>query len=65
MSTATRRWRVGDATITSIVENEVAHIPPELFFPDASAAAVAAHPWVLDDDADADGNVALRCRRSS
>jgi glyoxylase-like metal-dependent hydrolase (beta-lactamase superfamily II) len=60
MSTGTTRWTVGRATITSVVEDEVAHIPPELFFPEASAAAVAAHDWVLEHWADADGNVALR-----
>jgi glyoxylase-like metal-dependent hydrolase (beta-lactamase superfamily II) len=60
MTTATQRWTVGDATITSVVEDEIAHIPPEFFFPDGTAAAVAAHPWVLDDYADPDGNITLR-----
>ena len=60
MTTATQRWTVGDATITSVVEDEIAHIPPELFFPAGTAAAVAAHPWVLDDYADPDGNITLR-----
>jgi glyoxylase-like metal-dependent hydrolase (beta-lactamase superfamily II) len=36
------------------------HIPPEFFFPESSAAAVAAHDWVIPDFADADGNVGLR-----
>ena len=60
MPTETQRWTVGNATITSIVEDEMEHIPPEFFFPEATAAAVAAHPWVLEDYADPDGNVALR-----
>jgi len=60
MTTATQRWTVGDATITSVVEDEIAHIPPELFFPAGTAAAVAAHPWVLDDYADPEGNITLR-----
>ena len=60
MGTETQRWTVGDATITSIVEDEIEHIPPEFFFPEATAAAVATHPWVLEDFADADGNVGLR-----
>src|SRR4051794_277031 len=60
MATETQRWRVGDTTITSVVEDEIAHIPPEFFFPAATAAAVATHPWVLDDYADPDGNITLR-----
>lgn len=60
MSTETRRWTIGAATITSVVEDEIAHIPPELFFPAATAAAVRAHPWVLEHWADSDGNIALR-----
>ena len=60
MTTETHRWTVGTATITSVVEDEIAHVPPELFFPAATAAAVARHPWCVPDFADADGNVALR-----
>jgi glyoxylase-like metal-dependent hydrolase (beta-lactamase superfamily II) len=54
------RWRVGSATVTSVVESEIPGIPPELFFPDATAAEVAAHEWVVPDFAAADGTVALR-----
>lgn len=57
---ATQRWTVGAATITAVVEAEVAHIPPELFFPAATGADVLAHPWVVPDYADAAGNVTLR-----
>jgi glyoxylase-like metal-dependent hydrolase (beta-lactamase superfamily II) len=62
MSTETQSWTVGDARITSVVEEETAHIPPEFFFPVATAAGVAAHPWVLDQGrwADPDGNITLR-----
>jgi glyoxylase-like metal-dependent hydrolase (beta-lactamase superfamily II) len=56
----TQRWTVGDATITSILEDETMHIPPELFFPDATAAEVAEHPWLVPDFADEHGNVGLR-----
>lgn len=56
----TQRWKVGDATITSVVEEETLHVPPELFFPDARAADVAAHDWLIPDYADADGNIGLR-----
>lgn len=62
MSTETRSWSVGDARITSVVEEETAHIPPEFFFPVATAAGVTAHPWVTEtgDWADPDGNITLR-----
>jgi hypothetical protein len=51
-----QRWTVGSATITSIVEDETHHIPPELFFPDATAAEVAQHPWLVPDYADEPGS---------
>jgi glyoxylase-like metal-dependent hydrolase (beta-lactamase superfamily II) len=56
----TQRWTVGDAVITSVVEEQTDHIPPEFFFPSATAAEVAAHDWVVPDFADADGNIGLR-----
>src|SRR4051794_7740790 len=60
MATETQRWKVGNATITSVVEDETHHIPPEFFFPAATAADVAEHPWLVPDFADEHGNVALR-----
>src|SRR5215218_4280988 len=56
----TQVWKVGAATVTSVVEDQTDHIPPEFFFPDATAPAVAAHDWVVPDYADADGNISLR-----
>jgi glyoxylase-like metal-dependent hydrolase (beta-lactamase superfamily II) len=56
----TQRWKVGDATITSVLEDEVAHIPPEFFFPDASASDVARYPELVPDYADEQGNITLR-----
>jgi glyoxylase-like metal-dependent hydrolase (beta-lactamase superfamily II) len=56
----TQRWRVGDVTITSVLEDETLHIPPEFFFPDATAAEVARHPWLVPDYADEHGNIGLR-----
>jgi glyoxylase-like metal-dependent hydrolase (beta-lactamase superfamily II) len=56
----TQRWTVGRCTITSILEEQIEHIPPELFFPDATAADVARHPWLVPDFADRDGRIALR-----
>ena len=58
--TEVQRWSVGDATITSVVEDETHHIPPEFFFPEATPPSVARHPWLVPDFADADGNIALR-----
>ena len=53
-------WTVGSATITTIVESDIAGIPPELFFPTGSAAEVAAHDWLVPDYAAADGTITLR-----
>jgi glyoxylase-like metal-dependent hydrolase (beta-lactamase superfamily II) len=55
-----QRWQVGAATITSVVEDETHHIPPQLFFPAATSDAVASEDWLHPDYADADGNIALR-----
>lgn len=57
---AAQRWTVGDVTITSVVEDEIRHIPPELFFPEATAADVAAFPELVPDYVDADGCITLR-----
>jgi glyoxylase-like metal-dependent hydrolase (beta-lactamase superfamily II) len=58
--TETHCWKVGSVTVTSVVENQTDRIPPEFFFPAASAAAVAEHPWLVPDFADAEGGIALR-----
>jgi glyoxylase-like metal-dependent hydrolase (beta-lactamase superfamily II) len=55
-----QRWTVGDVRVTSVLEAQTDHIPPELFFPDATAAKVATHDWVVPDFADADGNIGMR-----
>jgi glyoxylase-like metal-dependent hydrolase (beta-lactamase superfamily II) len=54
------RWHVGGFTITSVLEDQTDHIPPEFFFPDAKATDVARHPWLAPDFADGDGRIALR-----
>ena len=46
--------------VTSVVEAQTDHIPPELFFPAATAAEVAKHDWVVPEFADADGNIGMR-----
>jgi glyoxylase-like metal-dependent hydrolase (beta-lactamase superfamily II) len=56
----TQRWTVGDATITSVVEDEMHHIPVEFFFPEAPAADIQAQPDLVPDYADAQGHIGLR-----
>jgi len=56
---ATQTWKVGDATITSVVEDQI-DIPAGLLFPAATAADVLRHPWLVPDWADAQGNIGLR-----
>lgn len=58
--TAYERWTVGDLTITAVVESEIGGIPPEMFFPDATAEAVAAHAWAAEHYADGAGLIAMR-----
>ena len=53
-------WRVGEATITAVVESQFDAIPPELFFPDGSAAVVRRHRWLVPDYADASGAISMR-----
>ncbi len=60
MTSESQRWKVGNATITSVVEDETHHIPPEFFFPAATAAEVAEHASLVPDFADEHGNIALR-----
>jgi glyoxylase-like metal-dependent hydrolase (beta-lactamase superfamily II) len=55
-----QRWTVGEHTITSVVEDQIAGIPPEFFFADATGAAVARHGWLVPDFADAEGQITLR-----
>jgi glyoxylase-like metal-dependent hydrolase (beta-lactamase superfamily II) len=56
----TRTWRVGAVTITSVVEAETHGIPPQLFFPDATADDVLAHEWVVPTWADERGRIGMR-----
>ncbi|HXQ63062.1 MAG TPA: MBL fold metallo-hydrolase [Acidimicrobiales bacterium] len=57
---ATRRWEVGSAIVTSVVEHQFDRIPPEFFFPDATTEAVGRHRWLVPDYADATGAISLR-----
>ena len=56
---ATQRWKVGSATITSVVESEN-DIPPGFLLPDATEQLVQQHPWLVPDWATADGLIGLR-----
>jgi glyoxylase-like metal-dependent hydrolase (beta-lactamase superfamily II) len=51
---------VGRAVVTSVVEDQIDHIPPEFFFAEATAEAVGRHRWLLPDYAAADGTISLR-----
>lgn len=59
MSLDTQSWKVGSATITSVVESED-DIAPGSLLPDATEAIVQQYPWLVPDWADADGNIGIR-----
>ena len=54
-----QRWTVGDIRITAVSEEQTDHIPPQFFFPEATANEVARHPWLVPDHADEQGNIGL------
>jgi glyoxylase-like metal-dependent hydrolase (beta-lactamase superfamily II) len=54
------RWQVGELTITSVVEEQTDHIPAKLLFPEASAADIVRHAWLVPDFADASGKISMR-----
>jgi glyoxylase-like metal-dependent hydrolase (beta-lactamase superfamily II) len=58
-STLQKPWAIGDVRVKIVVENQTDHIPPEFFFPDATADAVARHDWLVPDFADAEGRIGL------
>jgi glyoxylase-like metal-dependent hydrolase (beta-lactamase superfamily II) len=55
----TQSWKVGAATITSVVEDQN-ELPPGLLFPEAGEAMVQRHAWLVPDWADAAGGISLR-----
>lgn len=57
--TLQKPWAIGDVRVKIVVENQTDHIPPEFFFPDATAEAVARHDWLVPDFADSDGRIGL------
>jgi glyoxylase-like metal-dependent hydrolase (beta-lactamase superfamily II) len=54
-----QRWTVGDVRITAVSEEQTDHIPPQFFFPEATADEVARYPWLVPDHADEAGNIGL------
>jgi len=56
---ATQQWKVGAATITSVVEDQTDG-PPGFLFPDATEEIVQRHPWLVPDWAGASGSITLR-----
>jgi glyoxylase-like metal-dependent hydrolase (beta-lactamase superfamily II) len=59
VTTVQKQWAIGDVRVTIVVESQTDHIPPELFFTDASAEAVASHQWLVPDFADDQGRIGL------
>lgn len=55
-----QQWHVGDVTVTAIVEAQTGGIPPEMFFPEASAADVGAESWLVPEYASTDGALIFR-----
>lgn len=60
MGEGLQRWTVGAVTITGVCEAQTDHIPPQFFFPEATADEVARHEWLRPDHADDAGNISLR-----
>jgi len=63
MSAEFRRWRIGDATVTRIVELGPEFLPAQGLFPAASAELVRATTWLAPHFADAEGqiNISFQC----
>ena len=55
-----QRWTVGDVRVTGVCEAQTDHIPPQFFFPDATAEEVLAPGWARPAWVDDQGNVSLR-----
>jgi glyoxylase-like metal-dependent hydrolase (beta-lactamase superfamily II) len=60
MSHETRRWTVGGATITALVEAETAGVAVQLFFPSATADDLRRVEWLDPGTADPRGSIAFR-----
>ena len=62
MSDETKRWTIGSATITALVEAETPGIPPQLFFPTATNDDVRSVEWLADEAGIADPSGAITFR---
>ena len=62
MSDETKRWTIGRATITALVEAETPGIPPQLFFPTATNDDVRSVEWLADESGIADPSGAITFR---
>jgi glyoxylase-like metal-dependent hydrolase (beta-lactamase superfamily II) len=60
MSESTQSWKVGSARVTAVVEAQTDGIPPELFFPAATAATIREHAWLQPHFAQERGTLSLR-----
>jgi glyoxylase-like metal-dependent hydrolase (beta-lactamase superfamily II) len=60
MSEATASWKVGSTRVTAVVEAQTDGIPPQFFFPEADAATIGRHPWLLPHYAQEPGTLSLR-----
>ncbi len=52
-------WKVGDSTVTAIVEARTDGIPPQFFFPDATADDIRGCGWLDERYASPEGNISL------
>lgn len=59
MTAHVQRWRIGDATLTAVVEME-GPVPPEFFFAEPKAEDIQKHGWLVPHFATEDGRVILR-----
>lgn len=60
MSEGIQSWAIGELRLTSVVEDQTDHIPPEFFFPAATVDHVTRHDWLQPHFADAEGRLSLR-----
>lgn len=56
-SNHSKRWRIGDISVTSVIEQSFDWSSPSFLFPDATNETVRRHNWLVPDYADADGNI--------
>jgi glyoxylase-like metal-dependent hydrolase (beta-lactamase superfamily II) len=54
-----KRWRIGDITVTRLIELGPLPLPVEALFPDATAADVLAEGWLAPHYANAEGRILL------